>query len=268
MNGQMTQKERMVAAFGKAASYDRYSTLQQRVAERLAETITRTVHPQPRSILEVGCGTGHLTEVLSEYLPTCTILATDIAPDMVTRCREKLANRCELVAWDLMDGEHPSSCGTADLICSSMTFQWFENLASTLQRYHQLMRSEATLAFALPVRGSLLEWEQFAERHSLAAGLQPFSSSEQLQQSLVECGFSILSCTEIRFEEQFPNPLAFLRSIKGTGAATPVETYKRTPPEQLRAALQQEHNELFCCTWSILFVVAKRHESTTQQETP
>ncbi|GEP10802.1 methyltransferase domain-containing protein [Methylobacterium gnaphalii] len=45
--------------------------------------------PSPRT-LEIGCGTGFLTRALRSRIPVGSMLATDIAPAMIARCRTRI----------------------------------------------------------------------------------------------------------------------------------------------------------------------------------
>ena len=65
--GDLTDFSRRVAARfdNAAASYDAHSAAQRHAARRLAERIVPLgLSPRPR-VLEIGCGTGHLTEQLA-----------------------------------------------------------------------------------------------------------------------------------------------------------------------------------------------------------
>jgi malonyl-CoA O-methyltransferase len=44
-------------------------------------------------VLEIGCGTGFLSEALLARLPAASLTATDIAPAMLERARQRLGAR-------------------------------------------------------------------------------------------------------------------------------------------------------------------------------
>ena len=70
-----------------AATYDKHSAIQWSVARRLLWEIEKG--PAPKRILEIGCGTGLLTEQLRERFPAAEVHALDISAAMVARARER-----------------------------------------------------------------------------------------------------------------------------------------------------------------------------------
>ncbi|MBN2454036.1 methyltransferase domain-containing protein [Candidatus Woesearchaeota archaeon] len=69
------------ARHGKA--YERYW-----FTRRIRE-ITRDLRPFSRGkVLEIGCGTGAITEGVASALPNLDITATDISPQLIKKCRE------------------------------------------------------------------------------------------------------------------------------------------------------------------------------------
>lgn len=75
-------------------------------ARRLFDLLkSRLAGKAPRRILEVGCGTGFLTQMLHEAWPEAELIATDIAPKMLERARNRVGKRvqfCEMDAARLM----------------------------------------------------------------------------------------------------------------------------------------------------------------------
>jgi trans-aconitate 2-methyltransferase len=89
-------------------------------------------------VLDAGCGTGRVTELLAERLPTGRVIALDGSPSMVDAARQRLArfgDRIEYVVADL--GAPLPIEGDVDAILSTATFHWvpdhdalFANLAA------------------------------------------------------------------------------------------------------------------------------------------
>src|SRR5688500_7141013 len=92
-------------------------------------------------VLDAGCGSGRVTELLVERLPRGTVVALDGSPAMVEAARSRLArfgNRVEFVVADL--GQPLPVAEPVDAILSTATFHWvldhdalFRNLAAVLQ---------------------------------------------------------------------------------------------------------------------------------------
>jgi len=92
-------------------------------------------------VLDAGCGSGRVTELLANRLPGGRVVALDGSPSMIDAARERLApfgDRIEYVVADL--GQALPIDGTVDAILSTATFHWvpdhdalFRNLAAVLR---------------------------------------------------------------------------------------------------------------------------------------
>jgi malonyl-CoA O-methyltransferase len=79
----------IVAAFDAAAqSYDALTQVQREVARAL---VARAIaeHAAPKTILDLGSGTGHVTELALRQWPHGELTALDAAPAMLARLRAK-----------------------------------------------------------------------------------------------------------------------------------------------------------------------------------
>jgi trans-aconitate 2-methyltransferase len=89
-------------------------------------------------VLDAGCGSGRITEMLAERLPNGSVIALDGSAAMVATTRERLArfgHRVDFVVADL--GRRLPIDGHVDAILSTATFHWvpdhdalFRNLAA------------------------------------------------------------------------------------------------------------------------------------------
>lgn len=91
-------------------------------------------------VLDAGCGSGRVTELLAARLPRGRVVALDGSPSMIDAARDRLApfgDRIEYVVADL--GEPLPIEATVDAVFSTATFHWvpdhdglFANLAAVL----------------------------------------------------------------------------------------------------------------------------------------
>jgi trans-aconitate 2-methyltransferase len=92
-------------------------------------------------VLDAGCGSGRVTELLVERLPRGAVVALDGSPAMIEQARSRLArfgSRVELVVADL--GRPLPLDNPVDAILSTATFHWvpdhdalFRNLAAVIR---------------------------------------------------------------------------------------------------------------------------------------
>jgi trans-aconitate 2-methyltransferase len=121
-----------------AATYDR-------VADPMTRWGTAVLDRLPlngdETVLDAGCGSGRVTEMLVERLPNGRVVAIDASPSMVDAARQRLArfgDRVDFVVADL--GQPLRIEGEVDAVLSTATFHWvpdhdalFRNLAAVLR---------------------------------------------------------------------------------------------------------------------------------------
>lgn len=224
-------KTHIVSSFDAAAAvYDRHAGIQRRVATRLADLLLETRATSPKRILEIGCGTGYLTERLLNDYPQAEVIASDFAPAMVETTRRRLAGFPAATRLQTLvcDGERLPFAGV-DWIVSSMTFQWFDRLDQALPR---LFDASQVLAFATLLDGTFQEWRAAHVARGLVDGIRAFPPERDV---MALCG-ALTSKRRCRAEiatDHFDRPTDFLRSLRGVGAGTPRPGHRPAPLHRL-----------------------------------
>ena len=120
-----------------------------------ARTYDRVAEPQTRwgsmvlqrlpldgdeTVLDAGCGSGRVTELLAARLPRGRVIALDASTAMVEAARERLAPLGDRVRYVVADLGEPLPIEQVDAILSTATFHWvpdhdalFANLAAVLK---------------------------------------------------------------------------------------------------------------------------------------
>lgn len=221
----LSRGELVARRFGaRAANYDEHARLQRESAARLCAFIeAQGGLPNSGTIIEVGCGTGLMSALLA---PTAAhYVATDIAPEMLSRCRERLGHLPQ-VDFALRNGETDAFPAMPAAIVTNLTAQWFHDPIAGLAR---LARQTTLLAFSVPLAGSFPEWEQAFRALGRQSGLLPMPDEEALRQNLA----SFPGCTA-RFHAQrhtihYESGKDFADSFRGIGAETPRPDYRPAP---------------------------------------
>lgn len=216
-----------------AASYDAHSAAQRHAAQRLAQSlVTLSLPPRPR-VLEIGCGTGHLTELLALHLPGATILATDIAPTMVAACRVRLGENRRL-GYAVMDGTRPATATGFDLICGNLVAQWFDDLPGAFSTLAALLAPGGVMLLSLLGSATFREWQTAHRKHGLISGTRTLPTAEQCLAALPA------GCKQIESELWHECPataIDFLRALRAIGADTPRPGHRPLTAGQLRRVL-------------------------------
>src|SRR5829696_2237397 len=84
-----------------ARTYDESSQPQQAWASEVLERLGGIA--RDATALDVGCGTGRITEALLALVPRGRLLALDASADMVELARERLGDRAEVWCQDVLE---------------------------------------------------------------------------------------------------------------------------------------------------------------------
>ncbi len=226
-----------------AGSYDTNSHVQRGMAKRLAASLKQWMGDKDLNeinILEIGCGTGTLTEMLVNEWPCASITAIDIAPAMIQAAEERIclstsndfncskghSSHVRFLLGDVEMWATDAPASSFDLIVSNACFQWLSDPRQTLEQLGRLLRAGGLLAFAT------FGTDTFHELHSSfyeayhTIGMEPqrhglsFQSADQWERFLSETGFSSISCEQFCCKEEYPSVRDFLLSVKAQGAST------------------------------------------------
>ena len=129
-----------------AATYDRVSDPMTRWGTAVLD---RLPLEGDESVLDAGCGSGRVTELLAGRLPRGRVVALDASPSMIDEARGRLARFGDRVSYVVADLGRPLPLGSrapVDAILSTATFHWvpdhdalFANLAAVLRRGGRLV---------------------------------------------------------------------------------------------------------------------------------
>lgn len=204
--------------FSRAAqTYERGAALHRHVAARLMESL-----PDPEAlgaghILEVGCGSGVLTEPLRLRYPQAQICAVDVAEGMVAAVRERWHQdpRMEFVLSDI---RYFSASRQFDLIVSSSALHWAEPLEQTFGNLKRHLLPSGHCCAALMIEGTL--GELHALRRRVAPGKVPsgrLPAGDEVLAAALAAGFTVSRHEEEAIQTRYHSAEDFLATIHAQG---------------------------------------------------
>jgi trans-aconitate 2-methyltransferase len=105
-------------------------------------------------VVDAGCGTGRVTELLLPHLPEGMVLAVDASEGMVRAARERFAGeprvRVEHQDLLLLEVEEP-----VDVVFSTATFHWIEDHERLFERLARILKPGGRLVAQCGGRGNI-----------------------------------------------------------------------------------------------------------------
>jgi malonyl-CoA O-methyltransferase len=272
----LIDKQRVARSFNAAAAtYDRYADVQRKMACQLLDSVIQG-GPSPQRVLEVGCGTGYLTALLSEAFPRAEIVALDLAEAMVSEAKRRVAT--DRVTFIVADAEAWSATakGSYDLIISNAAIQWFTQPQTVLEHWFRLLRPGGRM-----VAGTFGS-DTFVELHRICATVEkewglptqthglPLLSAARWKVWLDGAGWMETEVREERVKVEFASCRQFLSALKKTGAS---HSQSRLPLATERRLLKEVMNRYdreyavpdgVIATYHVLLMEGKKTEKTCQ----
>ena len=241
-------KARLAASFSAAADgYAASAHVQGDVAEALARWVAECAPPGAPRVLEVGCGTGLLTERLLARLPGCDYLATDLAPGMVAHCAARVRDaRLRCAVLDAESRDVPRA--RFELVVTSLAAQWFEDLPGTLERLTRALVPGGQLFLATLGAENFPEWRRAHAARGLPVNAPPYPTRAAFPWP--QGGAAELH--EAHVPAHFPDGRAFVRSLQAIGAQLPAPGYRPLPAGTFRQLLRGL-GAGFTCTYHVLY---------------
>jgi len=211
-----------------AGEYDTHAFVQKQVVARIAGLL-RDLPATPRKVLDIGSGTGMLLGNLAELYPASDLVGLDLAFGMGREARANLAPRHSV---RLLTGDAealPFRDRTFDLVVSTSTFQWLDNLDAVCAEAYRVLAPGGCFIFALfggktlfELRGSYrFAWERCGRGPENRT--HSFHTVSEVETALGRTGFNDLRVSsemEIEYHQDVPALLRPLRRI-GAGNAAP-----------------------------------------------
>ena len=199
MNTELVKKR-----FAKSIkTYDENAFVQKAMAEKLKTMLI----PKPyRKVLEIGCGTGFLTKIVSNDLDFENYIANDLVEDCKS-CINEINPKIKFVSGDIKEILKNSN-QTFDLIISNAALQWVVNYEEFFNLLLKKLNPSGTLLF------STFGKKNFIEIYETTGISLNYPSKEELKNIFRNYTCKIEEELEIL---SFNSALDVLKHIKYTG---------------------------------------------------
>jgi malonyl-CoA O-methyltransferase len=237
-------------------TYENHSEVQREMAVRLVSLIPAC---RPRTILELACGTGHLTLELARRFPAVPLMATDLSEGMLLCTRQKLEGVVESLELACMDAAEVDLC-RADLIGSNALVQWFPELDGHLRKVAIALNPGGHYAFSGFCNGNFPELNGILAAPPFEYREFPGHTLETAASAARAAGFEVLHQSQHVHPVIYPSVRDFLDMLKSTGAVrSPEKPFSRSRALTLLRELEKlSSQEGFTATWMPWFLILRK----------
>jgi len=219
-----------------ATSYDRVADPQARWG---AEVLERLPLAGDETVLDAGCGSGRVTEMLIERLPNGRVVALDQSAAMLDEARrrlERFGDRVEFVQADL--GAPLPIDQRVDAILSTATFHWVPDHDALFENLAAVLRPGGMLVAQCGGFGNIARFIEVASSvdPAFVRNTHNFQTPEATAARLERSGFD-----EIRtWLSPAPTPFATTEELEAFIAAVCLRVHLAQLPEERRAPFIRE----------------------------
>ena len=241
----------------KSSSYDEHSFVQKEVSERMIKRL-KFLKSKPLNILDIGCGTGYLSNLISQYLPNSNIVCMDFSYEMVSQCKNKNIKLEPLVA----DAEYmPFKTSTFDLVISSFTLHWCQQIDKIFSDIFRILKNDGNFMFTTVGPDTLKELRNAYKLIDNYEHINTFNDMHDYGDILLSSGFHDPVMDVERLIIEYKNFNEILKSLRKTGASTVIYneskfTAKKSLKDLENYYKKNSENGLFPVTYEMIYGVA------------
>ncbi|WP_201512966.1 methyltransferase domain-containing protein [Psychrobacter alimentarius] len=232
-----TRKQTIARHFAKANTYDQHAYIQQHICQNL---LTYIRNPSQDSVLEVGAGTGQMTQLLAAALQSKRWIINELCPQQTGHLQSILPT----AQLRIGDAETIDLDTNHSLIISANAIQWFDDPLRFIAQCSTRLKPSGQLLLSTFTANNFLQIKSLTGQ-----GLQ-YPDSAAWQAALHNHGFDQIELSTQRFDIPFAKPYEVLKHMKGTGVSTnqtqsirAKEESEVTPFVWTKARLQQFERE-------------------------
>jgi malonyl-CoA O-methyltransferase len=239
------------ARFNAASnSYDTTAETQRQSAELLYKKLTNYFKEfQPRTVLDLGCGTGCMTELLLQSYPDAKYHLNDIASKMLDQAGRKflIYNNFSYHLGDLQSLEFDNY----DLIVSNLALQWSDDLEGCILKF---CAKSQIFAFTCLLQGSFDQWGDILAKYGILNVIKKYPTKDYIARFCRKIPARQIHYSSKNFELKFNSAFNFMKYLKnlGAGGSSAGLSIKKL------ATLIKDHEQQFFITYKVFFALIKR----------
>jgi trans-aconitate 2-methyltransferase len=227
---------------------ERYLTYADERGRPFVELLSRVGATAPGRVVDLGCGPGNLTRLLSVRWPDAQVTGIDSSPEMIAKAQADVDGIAfevgDLRAW--VASPAPSTADAVDVLVSNATLQWVPGHLELLPALLDTVSPSGWLAFQVPgnfdepshtIRAELAAEVPYAEHTAGVASPDAHDAATYLD-ALAGHGCSV-DAWETTYLHVLEGDDPVFTWVSGTGARPTLQALEDADPA-LRARFEEE----------------------------
>ena len=195
---------------GAASNYDDNAFLQSEIANRLTEKL-KVISIKPQTIIDLGSGTGLLSNKTAEIFPNANLICVDFAQQSLLENPQNLkvcANAYEL----------PFASNSVDFIVSNLMMQWCPDLKALFNECFRVLKPEGLILFTTFGPDTLKELKRSWSAVDSSAHVNNFIDMHDIGDQMLQSGFQSPIMEMENITLTYEKVLDLMHDLKSIGA--------------------------------------------------
>lgn len=248
------------SGFDRAAqTYDDAALIQREIGDRLVERLDY-VRLNPQRVLDLGCGTGKISQALLNRYPQAEVIGVDLALSMVKTTQQSAGDSSQLsgICADVQQLPFQDEC--AELLISNLMLQWCNDLLAVFQECVRVLRPQGLFTFTTFGPDTLYELRNSWGQIDGYTHASQFVDMHDVGDTLLAAGFRDPVMDREVITVTYPAVKGLLQDLKAIGASNATLGRNRglTGKQRLQAFYQayeayQLEDGLYPATYEVIY---------------
>lgn len=252
-------KDCMRESFARAAArYDEAAVLQCEIGNRMLERLDY-MRVDPKSIVDLGAGTGTQTALLKKRFRKANVFALDIAQPMLRYARKRSGFMKPFYCLCADMQQLPIADNSVDMLFSNLALQWSTDLDATFAEFRRALKPGGMLLYTTLGPDTLKELRASWEHVDGYSHVNHFLDMHDIGDAMMRAGLAEPVMDVERITMTYKDAFTLMRDLKILGAHNVTQNRPRglTGRQRINAVVeayeQYRTDNVLPATWEVVY---------------